>query len=219
MSGKLADDALVMYDRETGSEWTQPTGTAISGEFEGRRLDVLPAPVVSWQRFAADYPEGVVLQPAGAGAADESPRERYDMRPYERYVGSDEFGLYGMRGEGERRSWPRDDLDAKTVVLGVEHGDAAVGFPVPRVEAEGGVVTAAVGALGVVVFASEEGIHAFERPGFPFERRDGTVHADGTTWNPVTGESADGRRLDRVPGRRLFAFAWQDAHGPDAFYH
>jgi hypothetical protein len=25
-------------------------------------------------------------------------------------------------------------------------------------------------------------------------------------------------RLDRVPIRRLFAFAWQDDHGPDAFY-
>jgi hypothetical protein len=24
-------------------------------------------------------------------------------------------------------------------------------------------------------------------------------------------------RLDRVPIRRLFAFAWQDDHGPDAF--
>jgi hypothetical protein len=34
----------------------------------------------------------------------------------------------------------------------------------------------------------------------------------------VTGESADGRRLDRLPTRRLFAFAWQDDHGPDAFW-
>ena len=25
-------------------------------------------------------------------------------------------------------------------------------------------------------------------------------------------------RLDRVSIRRLFAFAWQDDHGPDAFY-
>ena len=34
----------------------------------------------------------------------------------------------------------------------------------------------------------------------------------------MTGESDDGRALARVPTRRLFAFAWQDDHGPDAFY-
>jgi len=33
----------------------------------------------------------------------------------------------------------------------------------------------------------------------------------------VTGESGDGRTLTRVPAVRLFAFAWQDAYGPDAF--
>lgn len=42
---------------------------------------------------------------------------------------------------------------------------------------------------------------------------------DGTTWDPVSGESGDGRRLERVSGRRLFALAWQDAHGSDAFNH
>jgi hypothetical protein len=44
------------------------------------------------------------------------------------------------------------------------------------------------------------------------------VGADDTTWDPVTGESADSRRLDRLPTRRLFAFAWQDDHGPDTFW-
>lgn len=123
-----------------------------------------------------------------------------------------------MRGTGEPRSWDRDDLDVKTLVLGVEHGDEAVGFPVPRVEADGGVVTAAVGDLEVVVLVSDGEIHAFENPGFEFERREGTIRVDGDELHTVTGELADGRRLERVPARRLFAFAWQDAYGRDAFY-
>ena len=219
MSGKLADDALVMYDRETGSEWKQTTGTAIAGELEGTHLTALAAPIVSWERFAADHPDGVVLQPVrGTGPTGESPRETYDMEPYERYAESAEFGLYGMRGEGKRRSWDREDIDAKTVVLGIEIGDDAVGYPVPRIEAAGEVVTDSVGGRSVVVVATGDGIHAYVDPGFTFERRDGSLHADGTTWDPATGESGDGRELERVPARRLFAFAWQDAHGRDAFY-
>jgi hypothetical protein len=218
MSGKLADDALVMCDRETGSEWKQPTGTAIAGELDGTRLAVLPAPMVSRERFAADHPGGVVLQPVRGDGTTQSSREIYDMEPYDRYAEGAEFGLYGMRGEGERRSWDREDLDAKTVVLGVETGDDAVGYPVPRIEAAGGVVTDSVGGRSVAVFATDDGVHAFENPGFTFETRGDSTHADGTTWDGATGASADGRELERVPARRLFAFAWQDAHGPDAFH-
>jgi hypothetical protein len=75
-----------------------------------------------------------------------------------------------------------------------------------------------VGATDVAVFATGRGIHGFRNPGYRFAVEDGTVVADDTTWDLVTGESADGRRLDRLPARRLFAFAWQDDHGPDAFW-
>lgn len=220
VSGKLADDALVMYDRETGSEWKQTTGAAIAGEFDGSSLSPLSSPIITWNRFAANHPDGVVLQPVRGMDEDagQGTQEAYDMVPYERYVASDDFGLYGMRGEGKRRTWDRDDLEAKTLVLGVERDDAVRGYPVDRIEAEGGLVTDTVGTLDIAIVATDEGIHVFEDPGFDFEYRNGTIYADGTTWDPDTGKSTDGRRLDRVPGRRLFAFAWQDAHGPDAFY-
>jgi len=115
------------------------------------------------------------------------------------------------------------DPDAETVVLGVEHGGEAVGYPLPRVESAGGLVRDTVGGLDVLVFAAEGTLHAFEDPGLDFERIDdpeagGRFRADGTARDPATGESTDGRRLERVPATRLYAFAWQDAHGPDAFY-
>lgn len=84
--------------------------------------------------------------------------------------------------------------------------------------AVGGVVTDTVGDLDVVVFATGDGIHAFENPGYEFTAIDGTFQADSTTWDGTTGGSADGRQLSRVPARRLFAFAWQDDHGPESFY-
>jgi hypothetical protein len=230
VSGKLADDDLVMYDRETESEWKQSLGEAITGELEGESLRVRPSAVTTYERFREEYPDALVLQRPGgeseaSGPGDDPEPIDYDAAPYTDYFESEGFGLDAHRGEGGRE-WSRDDLDPKTVVLGVEEardspGDGdALGFPLPRVEDAGGVATAEVGGRAVVVFATPDGIHAFENPGYAFETGadDGTFDADGTRWDGATGESDDGRQLERIPARRLFAFAWQDDHGPDAFW-
>jgi hypothetical protein len=224
VSGKLADDDLVMYDRETGSEWKQSLGDCIAGVHEGAELTVLPGAVTTYESFRKSHPQGLVLQPVDAeseAASDTDDPEPvdYDDAPYSDYFASEGFGLAAHRGEDDARMWDRDDdLDPKTVVLGVEHGDDAVGFPLTRVAAGGGTVAADVGGERVVVLAGDAGIHAYEHPGFEVRREDGRFRGDRTTWNAATGESTDGRRLARVPSRRLFAFAWQDDHGPDAFY-
>ncbi len=213
-SGKLADDALVMYDRETESEWKQPLGSAIDGPLEGQQLTVVPASVASIEAFRRDHPDGRVLQPVHGG---EDPAAAYDMAGYDRYDEAAGFGLREMRGQGPERTWDRTDIDAKTTVLGIVRGDEAVGVPVPAVRDAGGVVTETVGGQRVVVVA-DEGIHAFADPGFELAVEDGRLRGDGTIWNPTTGRSEDGRRLERVPARRLYAFAWQDDHGSDSVY-
>jgi len=221
-SGKLADDALVMYDRETESEWKQPLGTAISGPLEGRELSVMPSSILTWGQFRTAYPDGVVLQPVRGSPGDRrgnSPREVYDMTPYERYDADPAFGLRAMRGEGPRRTWGRTDIDAKTTVIGVVRDGDTVGYPVPQIRAAGGVVTDTVGGLDIVVVASSDtAAHAFENPGYDFELRDGALYGDGVAWDLATGQSSDGRHLIRVPSRRLYAFAWQDDHGAESFY-
>jgi hypothetical protein len=225
VSGKLADDDLVMYDRQTGSEWKQSLGRAIDGELEGRTLEVLAAPMLSYGRFAEEYPDGVVLQPPGgrseAASDDDTPaRIRYDRDPYEEYFEADGYGLGARRGTGSRDDWDRERFGPKTVVVGLEVGGDALGVPLPVIEAAGGVVQMTVGGESFVVFATPDGVHAFSDDGRSFEPADdpGEFRADGTTWDGVTGESDDGRRLERAPARRLFAFAWRDDHGADAFY-
>jgi hypothetical protein len=224
VSGKLADDDLVMYDRETESEWKQSLGEAIAGELAGTELTVRPAAVTTWGAFRERHPDGVVLEaPGGASEAasdtDDPAPVDYDETPYETYFESEGFGLAAHRGTDDGRSWDRADLDPKAVVLGLELGGEALGFPLARVREAGGVVTATVGGREVVVFATDEGIHAFGNPGFAFEPdSNGAFSADGTVWDGATGDAGDGRRLERVPARRLFAFAWQDDHGPGAFF-
>jgi len=220
-SGKLADDALVMYDRETGSEWKQPLGRAIDGPLDGTNLPVVPTAMLSWGKFRTEYPDGVVLQPihgTGGDSRDGSPRAAYDMNPYDQYDDAAAFGLRAMRGEGPERTWSRTDIGAKTTVLGIVRGDDAVGYPVPQVQAEDGLVTDTVGGLDVLVASSGTEMHAYEDPGYTFELRGGSLFGDGTSWDVSTGRSTDGRALSRVPTRRLYAFAWQDDHGPDSFY-
>ncbi len=222
VSGKLADDDLVMYDRETESEWKQSLGEAIAGPLEGTDLTVVPAAVTTVERYRERHPDGEVMaEPGGeseaAGPGDDPEPVEYDDDPYREYFDGDGFGLGAHRG-GTSREWDREDLAPKAVVLGVERGDAALGFPLERVAAAGGVATATVGGEDVVVFATDDGIHAFENPGLDFEVGDDGFAADGTVWDGATGDAADGRALTRVPSRRLFAFAWQDDHGADAFW-
>lgn len=220
-SGKLADDALVMYDRETGSEWKQPLGKAISGPLEEGELSVLPAPMMPWKRFRAEYPDGIVLQPVHGEENDprgRSPRAVYDMTRYGQYDAAREFGLRAMRGEGRERSWDREDIGPKTVVLGVVRDGVAVAYPRPRVQSEGGIVFDSVGDQDVIVVSSGAEIHAFENPAYEFEIRNGTLYGDDVSWDMATGRSSDGRTLSRVPARRLYAFAWLDDHGGNSFY-
>lgn len=110
------------------------------------------------------------------------------------------------------------DLAPEAVVLGVDLGGDAVAYSRERVADAGGLVTDSVGGRRVTVTLADGELHAFATPNLDLSLVDGTLRGDATTWDPATGESTDGRRLDRLPARRLFAFAWQKAHGLEAFY-
>ena len=223
VSGKLADDDLVMYDRETESEWKQSLGDAIAGPLEGESLAMLAATVMASERFADTYPDGEVLASPGgrseaASDTDEPEDIEYDADPYRGYFDGDGFGLAARRGNSSRE-WTRTDLDPKDVVLGITDDGIALGFPYDWVAAAGGVAQSTVGTRDVVVFVTSDGIHAFEDPGFRFEPTDSEdVYAgDGTRWDGATGLSEEGHKLARIPSQRLFAFTWQDDYGADAY--
>lgn len=210
VSGKLADDDLVMYDRETDTEWKQSLGEAIAGELEGESLTVRPAAMTTYGRFREEHPDGVVLQRPGgeseaSGPGDDPEPIDYDDAPYAAYFESEGFGLAAHRGEGEGgREWNRDDIDPKAVVLGVEREGDVLGFPLPRVEAAGGVAQAEVGGDEVVVFATQDGIHAFENPGYEFE----SVKSESGGGDEAGQFRADGRSGTARPVRAPTGARW-----------
>jgi hypothetical protein len=60
-TGRLRFSNLIMYDRQTETWWQQASGEAIAGEYTGERLEFLPAPIIAWQTFKEEHPEGLTL--------------------------------------------------------------------------------------------------------------------------------------------------------------
>ena len=61
VSGNLRNSDLIMWDRQTESWWQQITGESIVGEMTGSKLDVIPAPIISWVDFRETFPSGLLL--------------------------------------------------------------------------------------------------------------------------------------------------------------
>jgi len=60
-SGKLYNSNLVMYDRNTDSQWSQALGIAITGEMTESHLKRIPFDVARWSDWKSLYPDTLVL--------------------------------------------------------------------------------------------------------------------------------------------------------------
>ena len=78
VSGLLRKSDMIMWDRQSESWWQQLTGEALVGEMTGTTLRPFPAQLMTWQAFAAAYPEGWLLQAPPQGA-------NYAVNPYPGY--------------------------------------------------------------------------------------------------------------------------------------
>lgn len=228
-SGSLYNSALVMYDRQTESLWSQIEGRAIAGALTGTSLERIPVATVPWSTWSEAHPDGWVLsRPADSG-------RDYGRNPY---VGYDEAGsepfLYD--GESDPRLPPKErvvafpaardsltvqlstlaergtvtvPLDGEEVVLVAESGLAS-SLDTP-VLAEGGEI-AATGAFGTVV--DGRALTFVADPSGEGARDEET----GTHWD-VLGRGSDGplagQQLETVPHVDTFWFAWA-AFRPDA---
>lgn len=84
VSGFLRNSDLIMFDRQTESWWQQFTGIGIVGEYNETVLDVLPSKVVSFDQFAEQHPDGLVMERPRATNYGRNPYVGYDtnQRPF-----------------------------------------------------------------------------------------------------------------------------------------
>ena len=73
----LEKGVFVLYDRQTGSRWSQVSGRATSGRLEGRVLRKRDSTVTTWGRWRELHPDTTVYVDAASPDAGASPRSRW----------------------------------------------------------------------------------------------------------------------------------------------
>ncbi len=213
VSGKLIRNVLVMYDRQTGSLWSQLLGEAVEGPLKGTKLEFLPAWQTTWQDWKSRYPQTLALQKGYSGGFD----------PYERYFNTSDAGVIGEAVEDRR-------LYVKEFVIGVEQNGEAVAYPYSVLNDQP-VVNHEVGGVPVlVVFDAETGsgvVFKRELDGqtLTFQSVDGLDLQDaetGSTWDGLSGAAQSGplagKSLERLKSTRSFWFGWKDFYPATAVY-
>jgi hypothetical protein len=203
VSGKLLNNNLVMYDRETDSRWPQILGTAISGTFEGESLQEFRLVWTTWQDWKAVHPDTQVL------SEDTGHVRNYGQDPYGSYV-PNAAGYYSR----DATLFPplqRDDrLPNKTVVMGARTAEKRLAIEKTALR-ERNLVTATGAAggdadhLAVYDPALDTG-YVYLNPDqteFGYDAESGqAVGPDGTAYDP------DSLPLDPVYAFDAMWFAW-----------
>ena len=78
-SGKLYNNATLLYDESSNTLWNQTSGQAIAGDDLGKKLTVYPSLVMRWDTWKAAYPNGQALSTDTGFARD------YGRHPYGGY--------------------------------------------------------------------------------------------------------------------------------------
>ncbi|MGH0034210.1 MAG: DUF3179 domain-containing protein [Myxococcota bacterium] len=125
VSGLLYQSDLLMFDRETGSLWSQITARAETGALMGRRLALVRSRIERWGRWKASHPSTTVL------SRDTGHRRDYDRSPYPGYAESPDLSF------PVRRQDPR--YHPKMPVLGLRTADGrARAYPAVELRRAGG---------------------------------------------------------------------------------
>lgn len=230
-SGRLYRSDLVMYDRLTGSFWSQIEGRPIVGPLVGRfeRLKQIPAELTRWGVWKQAYPQTLVLARPAANVAV-PPRLRHAIDLFQRDYTVNPYAEYGKNDYDTFGTPLKDDrLRAKTIVSGLLIGGHAKAY-LPEAVARVGLLHDELGGTPVLVLwnSQTQDIVFFsrvlagqDRPlEFTQQGKNLIDTATQTVWSS-DGEALSGSlasqhaRLERLIGTTAFWFAWAAFH-PEA---
>ena len=209
MSGKLIMNALVMYDRQTDTLWSQFLGEGVEGPLIGKKLEIVPAELTTWREWREEHPDTLALNKGFNRSARD---------PYAPYYSSGEAGILGERNVDDR-------LATKELVVGVTGESGQKAYAYRHLNKERVINDTFEGHPLVVIWTGESfGSAIFERvvdgeilTFVPTD--DATRMSDvetGSIWETTTGKSVSGplvgRQLQQVPSFASFWFAWSDFH-------
>lgn len=137
VTGKLWHGVLVMFDRQTGSYWTQIDGRSIKGDSTGTSLEHLPSSFTTYGAWREAHPDTLVLQKS------EEDKLTSGSRYADYYRRSDLFMDRLAEGLG-------DTLEGKDMVYGLRHGDDALAIPMAELE-PGQLINTQLGAEPITI--------------------------------------------------------------------
>ncbi len=209
VSGKLILNAMVMYDRQTDSLWSQFLGEAVEGPLAGTKLKFVSSQLTTWSAWKGEYPETLVLDTRGPVSDHYTP---YYSDGRSGVLGQSHFDgrlpskdlVVGISGQSGQKAYPHSHL---------------VESPVLNDEFEGTdiLVTFDVSARSTSVFRRNlDGMElTFSQAPGPGEMTDAET---GSVWNKLSGAAIagplKGSRLPAYPSFDAFWFAWTDFY-PD----
>lgn len=138
VSGLLYNSDVLMYDRQTGSLWSQIEREAVTGPLRGERLKLEPLVHTTWAQWREQNPNGLVL------SRDTGHRRDYESDPYLSYANSQQT-MFPVNHRDDR-------LRAKSVVLGITRGHEAAAFPLERLLDQPRPVREVVGSTELFVY-------------------------------------------------------------------
>jgi hypothetical protein len=214
VSGKLIRNALVMYDRETDTYWSQLLGEAVEGSLVGTRLEHLPAIMTTWAEWKELHPDTRAIQKGYVGLSD----------PYEGYYLGTNTGVIPVSNSDDR-------LGNKEFVIGVEVDQQAVAYPFSVLNTEPVISDEIAGTEIVVAFDADAAAGAVwertleEGQVLDFVELRGVLMRDtqtGSLWDGLTGTALEGEYagevLKPVANTQVFWFAWVDFHPETGLY-
>ena len=123
VSGLLYNSDVLLYDRQTGSLWSQIMSQAVTGPMKHTKLDLLPSRHTNWADWRELHPDTLVL------STDTGYQRNYNSSPYLSYEQSNRL-MFDV--ENRNRAYANKDL-----VLGLSIGDRHRAYPLEELEKQG----------------------------------------------------------------------------------
>lgn len=219
-------NALVMYDQQTDSLWSQFIGEAVSGPLKGLELEIVSSRLTTMGEWLDEYPDSLVLDRGTKGKV---------VDPYSRYYKNAWSGAHGEINNDTR-------LNQKDLVVGINSEEKQKVYPFELLLEEI-VVNDVFEDFPLAIFMttplphhseleSSNLIHNLKGAVSVFSRTlDNTtltfnefdkIHVydleTRSLWNKRTGDGVSGplrnRKLSKIPFITSFWFGWSDFY-PD----
>jgi hypothetical protein len=203
VSGMLWRDAMVMYDHQTDSKWSQISGNAILGERIGQQLQTYYAIQTSWNAWVDANPGTYVLEKQ---VLSQSAYSDYEKDPRK-------MGIHGRR-------LARSQLPGKAKVVGFRLNEQPFAIPLDHLE-KNSIIQIVPAAIPILIYTdgSGMGVTVWDRKMdgrvLQFDIPSETAHLASTlndlTFDLIAGRSLDNSlQLERIHSTLAYWFGWHN---------